>query len=79
MARMSTKKRASLPSSAFAGPGRSFPVNDVNHAEAAIMLSKYAADPGAVKARARAALRRFRGRGGEERGETTRDSERRGG
>lgn len=36
MARMSTRKRKSLPSKAFAGPGRSFPINDAKHARAAI-------------------------------------------
>jgi len=62
MARLSKKKRDSLPNSVFAGPGRSFPVNDAKHARAAIMLAGHAADPAAVKARARAALKRFTGK-----------------
>jgi len=32
MAELTTKKRNSLPNSAFAGPGRSYPVNDPSHA-----------------------------------------------
>lgn len=36
MARMSTRKRKSLPKRDFAGPGRSFPINDRSHARAAI-------------------------------------------
>jgi hypothetical protein len=36
MARLTTKERNNLPDSAFAGPGRSFPVNDRGHAKAAV-------------------------------------------
>lgn len=36
MARMSTRKRNALPKRSFAGPGRSFPINDRSHARAAI-------------------------------------------
>ena len=36
MARMSTRKRNKLPRRAFAGPGRTFPINDRDHAHAAI-------------------------------------------
>jgi hypothetical protein len=36
MARLTTKERNNLPDSAFAGPGRSFPVNDRGHAKAAL-------------------------------------------
>ena len=32
MAELTTKKRNALPSSAFAGPNRSYPVNDPSHA-----------------------------------------------
>lgn len=32
MAKLSTAKRNALPSSSFAGPGRSYPVNDRAHA-----------------------------------------------
>lgn len=37
MAKLSKGARKALPKSAFAGPGRSFPVNDRDHAEAALM------------------------------------------
>lgn len=36
MARLTTKERNKLPDTAFAGPGRSFPVNDRGHAKAAL-------------------------------------------
>lgn len=39
MSRLTAAQRNALPDSAFAGPNRSFPVNDANHAKAAIMLS----------------------------------------
>lgn len=32
MAKLTTKARKKLPDSAFAGPGRSYPVNDKSHA-----------------------------------------------
>ena len=35
MAKLTTSKRNALPDSAFAGPGRSYPVEDKNHAIAA--------------------------------------------
>lgn len=35
MAKLTAKKRNSLPKSEFAGPGRSYPVNDKAHASAA--------------------------------------------
>lgn len=36
MAKLSTKSRNALSSSSFAGPGRSFPIENRSHAEAAI-------------------------------------------
>jgi hypothetical protein len=39
MAKLSTAKRKKLPDSDFAGPGRSYPVNDRSHAIAAKRLS----------------------------------------
>jgi hypothetical protein len=36
MGKLTSKERNKLPDSAFAGPGRSFPVNDRGHAKAAI-------------------------------------------
>lgn len=37
MAKLTTKKRSSLPKKDFAGPGRSYPVEDKAHARAAEM------------------------------------------
>ncbi len=39
MAKLTTKARNALPTSAFAGPGRTYPVEDKAHAKAAIMLN----------------------------------------
>lgn len=36
MAKLSAKQRKKLPAKEFAGPHRSFPINDRGHAEAAI-------------------------------------------
>lgn len=36
MARLTTKARKALPTKAFALPGRRYPVNDPNHARAAL-------------------------------------------
>lgn len=36
MAKLSAKQRGKLPGKDFAGPHRSFPINDRGHAEAAI-------------------------------------------
>jgi hypothetical protein len=37
--KLSTTARKALPKSSFAGPGRSFPVNDAEHARKAIQLA----------------------------------------
>lgn len=60
MAKLSAKARKGLPSSAFAGPGRSFPVEDRDHALAAAMLDKNASAQ--TKANVRAAVKRFGGK-----------------
>ena len=57
MAKLTAKARKKIPTSKFAGPNRSFPVNDKKHARAAIMLSKYAKNPGAIKAKAERVLK----------------------
>lgn len=57
MARLTAAARKALPDSAFAGPNRSFPVEDTAHAKAAIMLSKNASKPGAIKKRAKSVLK----------------------
>ncbi len=38
MAKLSAKDRAKLPASAFAGPGKSFPIEDKIHAQKALQL-----------------------------------------
>jgi hypothetical protein len=60
MGLLSPKTRGGLKKSQFAGPDRSYPVNDRDHAEAAILDSKYAANPAAIKSKAEAALRRMK-------------------
>lgn len=57
MSRLNAKQRKALPSSDFAGPGRSFPMNDMNHIEAAVREEKFAspATKAKINARARAA------------------------
>lgn len=54
MARLSAKQRKALPSGDFAGPGRSFPMNDKVHAEKAVQLEKYASPATKAKINARA-------------------------
>jgi hypothetical protein len=51
--------RSKLPGKDFAGPGRSFPVNDKAHAKAAILDSKFAppADRARIIAKAKAKLK----------------------
>ena len=56
MSKLTTKRRKALPAASFAGPDRSFPINDPNHARAA--LSRVASKSPAVKARVRAAVHR---------------------
>lgn len=54
MARLSAKQRKALPSGDFAGPGRSFPMNDMNHIEAAVREEKFASPATKAKINARA-------------------------
>jgi hypothetical protein len=60
MARLTSGQRQKIPTDKFAGPNRSFPIPDKAHAHAAIALSRYAANPNAVKAKARAFLARHK-------------------
>jgi len=48
--RLLAATRNALPGSDFAGPKRSFPINDVNHARAALSMAHDAPDPNAIKA-----------------------------
>ena len=57
MARLTTKTRKALPTKAFAGPDRSYPINDPSHARNALArASQYA--PKALEERVRAAVHR---------------------
>ena len=51
MARLTKAKRAKIPTSKFAGPGRSFPIEDRNHARAALALKRFAPNPSAIVAK----------------------------
>lgn len=60
MARLTAAQRRNLPSSVFAGPGRSFPIPDKGHARAALGRLKNAppsARP-AIRAKAQRMLRK---------------------
>lgn len=65
MTKLSTKSRKALPKKDFAGPGRSFPVENKSHARAAISGATRAQRAGnisastaaSIKAKARAKLR----------------------
>lgn len=45
MAKLTTKDRNALPDSAFAGPGRSYPIQDENHARDALARASQNATP----------------------------------
>jgi len=53
MAKLRASKRNRLPSSSFAGPGRSYPIEDKAHARAALSRVSQFGSP-ALKARIRA-------------------------
>ena len=54
MARLTAKQRKKLPAKSFAGPGRSFPMNDKAHARKAVQLEKFASPATKKKINARA-------------------------
>jgi hypothetical protein len=62
--KLDAKKRSAMPKTDFAGPGKSFPVNDANHARLAIGGATRAmragnisaAEADRIKAKARAKL-----------------------
>lgn len=54
MAKLSAAARRKLPSSTFAGPGRSFPIPDKGHAKAALGLINKAPASARPRIRARA-------------------------
>lgn len=62
MAKLTAKARNALPSSTFAGPGRSFPIPDKGHAKAALGRINNAPASARPKIRA-AALAKLKGKG----------------
>ena len=62
MAKLTTKARKALPSSAFAGPGRSYPVEDKAHARNAKARAAQFASP-ALKAKVDARADKVLGKG----------------
>lgn len=48
MAKLTPEARAALPKQAFAGPGRSFPIQDKSRAKAAVMLAPKAEKAGSI-------------------------------
>lgn len=55
MAKLTAAKRNKLPASTFAGPGRSYPINDLSHARNALARASGNAGP-ELKAHIRAAV-----------------------
>ncbi len=55
MSKLNAAERKAIPSSQFAGPDRSFPIPDANHARAALSMAHYANDPNAIRAKVHAA------------------------
>jgi hypothetical protein len=56
MAKLSTTQRSKLHSSDFAGPGRSYPVPDKDHAKAAIIDSARGVKAGHITSSERASI-----------------------
>jgi hypothetical protein len=54
MSKLTTKQRKGLKASTFAGPNRSFPIPDKNHAKAALLLINKAPASARPKIRAKA-------------------------
>ncbi len=67
MAKLSSKARKALPAKAFAGPGRSYPIEDKSHAAAAKSRATQAVNAGrmspAAAAKIKAAANRKLGKG----------------
>lgn len=57
MARLTTRKRKALPTTSFAGPDRSYPINDPSHARNALSRVSQFGDA-ELRARVRAAVHR---------------------
>jgi|TARA_R100001530_G_scaffold129434_1_gene99768 hypothetical protein len=57
MAKLTAAKRKAIPSKDFAGPDRSYPINDASHARNALARVSQHGTP-ALKSRVRAAVKR---------------------
>lgn len=57
MAKLTASKRNKLPGSTFAGPDRSYPINDASHARNALARVSQHGSP-ALKSKVRAAVKR---------------------
>ena len=59
MAKLTAKARGKIPSKEFAGPGRSYPINDKNHARAALSMlhNAPASEQPKIRAKAEAKLK----------------------
>lgn len=57
MARLTAAERRALPDSDFAGPGRTFPIEDKSHARSALSMAHNA--PASAQPRIRAIARRL--------------------
>jgi hypothetical protein len=56
VARLTTKTRSAIPTKDFAGPGRSFPIEDIEHGRKALQLDTH--KPAAERARIAAKVHR---------------------
>ena len=57
MANLTAAKRKNIPSSEFAGPGRSFPIPDKNHARLAIAMASRSENAGNISAGTAASIK----------------------
>jgi len=57
MAKLTTAERKAIPSKDFAGPDRSYPINDASHARNALSRVSQHGSP-ALKSRVRSAVKR---------------------
>ena len=48
--KLNAASRRAIPTEDFAGPNRSFPIEDPNHARAALSMAHYAQNPEAIRA-----------------------------
>ena len=58
MAKLTSKKRNALPDSKFAGPGRSYPVQDRSHAQNALARATQMVDKGKLSPASAAKIRK---------------------